>query len=58
MGEAPLEIDAELSFSARLANASPCRLKGPDRLVLNSLVIPMKWEQPLSSAHVPGPDTT
>ena len=57
MGEAPLEIIAELSFSARLANATPLKLKGPGRLVLNSPVIPMKWEQPSLGALVPSPDT-
>ena len=46
MGEAPLEIVVELSFSASLANASPRRPRGPNKLVLNSLVILMKWEQP------------
>ena len=47
-----------LSFSARLTNASPRKLKGPGRLVLNSPIILMKWEQPLSGALVSGPDTT
>ena len=42
MGKAPLEIAVELSFSDRLANAGPHRPMGPDRLVLNSLVILMK----------------
>ena len=58
VGEAPLEIIAELPFSARLVNATPRRLKGPGRLVLNSPIIQMKWEQPSSAALVPGPDTT
>ena len=57
VGEAPLEIIAELSFSARLANATPLKLKGPGRLVLNSPIIPMKWEQPSLGALVPSPDT-
>ena len=48
-GEAPLEIAAELSFLARLANAHSHRLKGPSRLVLNSPIIPMKWDQPSSA---------
>ena len=43
VGEAPLEIVVELSFSARFANAAPHRLKGLGRLVLNSPVILMKW---------------
>ena len=47
-----------LWFSARLTNAGPRRLKGPGRLVLNSPVILMKWEQLLSGALVPGLDTT
>ena len=42
--EAPLEIAIELLFSTRLANVGPRRLKGLDILVLNSLVISMKWE--------------
>ena len=42
VGEALLEIAAELSFSVRLVNVAPCRLKGPSRLVLNSLIIPIK----------------
>ena len=33
VGEAQLEINNELSFSAKLANAGPRRLKGPGRLV-------------------------
>ena len=57
MGEAPLEITVELSFSARLVNDGPHRLRGPGRLVLNSPVILMKWEQPLTGAPIPGPDT-
>ena len=55
VGEAPLEIAIELSFSARLANVDPHRLKGPNRLVLNSPVIPMKWEQLLSGVLVSDP---
>ena len=56
VGEAPLEIAVELLFSIRLTNAGPNRLKGPDKLVLTSPVIPTKWEQPSSGAHVSGPD--
>ena len=55
--EAPLEIAVELPFSARLTNAAPHKLKGPDRLVLNSPIILMKWYQPSSVAPVPGADT-
>ena len=44
VGEAPLEITVEPSFSSRLANSAPRRIKGPSSLVLNSLVFPMKWE--------------
>ena len=58
VGKAPLEIIAELPFPARLVNDTPRRLKGPSRLVLNSPIIQMKWEQPSSAALVPGPDTT
>ena len=58
VGEAPLDVIVELSFSARLENVGPRRLKGPSRLVLNSLVISMKWEQPSTGELVPGPDTT
>ena len=57
VGEAPLEIGTKLSLSARLANVGPRRLKGPDRLVLNSPVILMKWKQPATGAPEPGPDT-
>ena len=57
MEEAPLEIVVELPFSAKLANATPLRLKGPGRSVLNSPVIPMKWERPSSATPVPSPDT-
>ena len=42
--EALLEIVAEISFSSRIANVGPSRLKGVTRMVLNSPVIPMKWE--------------
>ena len=52
VGETPLEIATKLSFSTRLANADPRRPRGPDRLVLNSPVIPMKWEQPSMGALV------
>ena len=54
MGEALLEIAVELSFSTRLANAGLRRLRGLDRLVLNSPVIPMKWEQPSTGLPVLG----
>ena len=57
VGEAPLEMVAELPFSARLVNAAPHRLKGPSRLVLNSPIIPMKWEQPSLAVHVLDLDT-
>ena len=57
VGEAPLDMAVELSFSARLANVDPSRLKGPGRLVLNSPVISMKWEKPSTGAPVLGPDT-
>ena len=46
-----------MSFLARLANSRPCRLKGPSKLVLNSPVIPMKWEHPSIGAPVLVPDT-
>ena len=55
-GEAPLEMVAELLFSVKLVNAGPRRLRGPNRVVLNSPVIPMKWDQPLTGTLVPGPD--
>ena len=56
--EAPLETTIELSFSASLVNVGPRRPKGLGKLVLNSSVIPMKWEQPSSGALIPGPDTS
>ena len=56
MREAPLKMTAELSFSIWLVNADPHRLRGPGRLVLNSPVIPMKWDQPSTGTLVPGPD--
>ena len=46
-----MEIVAELLFLTRLENVGPRRLKGPDRLVLNSPVIPMMWEQPSSGPY-------
>ena len=52
-----MEIVVELLFLTRLANLGPRRLKGPDRLMLNSLVIMMKWEQPSSGAPSSGPYT-
>ena len=58
VGEDPLEIAVELSFLARLKNVGPRRLKGPSRLVLNSPVISMKWEQPSLGTPVPGLDAT
>ena len=56
VGEAPLDIAAKFLFLARLANAACRRLKGPDMLVLNSPIIPMKWEQSSLTALVPSPD--
>ena len=55
-GEAPLTMATELSFSVRLVNADPHRPRGPDRLVLNSPVIPMKWDQPSTGTLVSVPD--
>ena len=57
VGEAPLEIVAELSSSARLVNASPHRLKGPSKFMLNSPNISMMWEQPSTGVPVPSLDT-
>ena len=57
-GEAPLQTTIELSFSARLVNAGPRRPKGLGKLVLNSPVILMKWEQPSLGALVLGSDTS
>ena len=57
VGEALLEIAVELLFLARLTNTGPRRLKGHGRLVLNSPVIQMKWEQPSTGTSVPGPNT-
>ena len=54
VGDAPLEIAVELSFSDRLANAVLHKLSGPSRLALNSPVIPMTWEQPLTGELVLG----
>ena len=56
VGEAPLEIVVELLFSTRLANADPLRLRGIDKLVISTPIIPMKWVQPSTSASVPGPN--
>ena len=50
--EAPLEIDAKLLFSTRLANADPRKLRGLDRLLFSTPIIPMKWEQPSTGAPI------
>ena len=57
VGEAPLEIAVELTFSARLTNAAPRKIKGLGRLALNSPVISMKWEQPSLVMPIPGFNT-
>ena len=54
--EAPSEAIVTLLFPARLENACPRRRRGLDRLVLNSLVNMMKWDQPLTDTSVPGHD--
>ena len=56
--EASSKAVVELLFSARLANAGPRRPMGPSRLVLNSLVNLMKWDQPSANTFDPGPDAT
>ena len=39
LGEAPSEIVVGPSFSAKLANAGPCRLRLPNRLMLSLYVL-------------------
>ena len=60
VGEAPFaETVVGLLLSARqfnLAIGGPHRLRGPDRLVLNSSIKLMKWDHPLVDAFVPGLD--
>ena len=46
--EAPSEVAVGPLFPARLANVGPCRL------VLNSPINPMKWDQPLMDTSVLG----
>ena len=43
------------SLPTRWSNL-PRRPRGPDRLVLNSPIQPMKWDHPLTDTFVPGPD--
>ena len=54
----PLETTVGLLFLARLTNAGPRRPRGLDRLVLNSPINSMKWDQPLEDTSDPGPDAT
>ena len=60
MGEAPsVETTVVLLLSARQFNlviGSPSKLKGPDRLVLNSLIKLMKCDHPLTDPIAPGPN--
>ena len=60
MYEAPsIETIVGLLLSTRhfsLAIDSPHKPRGPDRLVLNSPVKPMKWDHPPTDTSVPGPD--
>ena len=50
--EAPSEVAVGPLFPARLTNAGLHRPRGPNRLVLNSLVNPMKWDQPSEETSV------
>ena len=54
VGEAPSEIAVVSSFSTKLANAYPRRLRMLDRLVLGSYVLPQEWDHP--SANVAAPN--
>ena len=62
VGEAPsFEAVAGLLLSARqfnLAIGGPCRPSGPNRLVLNLSVKPMKWDHSPMDTSIPGPDST
>ena len=53
VGEAPSEIATWLSFSTKLANASPRRLRMSNRLVLGSYVLSQEWDRPPADAVTP-----
>ena len=54
--EAPSKVVVGILFLARLANVGPRMLRGLNKLVLNSFVNPMKWDQPSANTSVPGSD--
>ena len=54
VGETLLEIVVGLSFSSKLANASPHRLRLPERLMLGSYVLPQEWDCPSANTVAPG----
>ena len=54
----PLEATVGLLFLARLTNDGPRRPRGLDRLMLNSSINSMKWDQPSEDTSDPGPDAT
>ena len=60
MGEAPfIETVVGPLLPARRSNlaiAGLRRLRGLDKVVLNSLVTPMKWDHLSMDTFVPGPD--
>ena len=61
MGETPsIETTVAPFLFARKFNlviGGPRRPRGPNRLVLNSPVKPMKWDHPPADTFVPGPDS-
>ena len=56
--EAPLETIVRSSFSARLANASPRRLRLPDQLMLGSYVLSQEWDCPSADTVALGLEAT
>ena len=52
--DALLKVFVSLSFLTRLTNASPCRLRMLDRLLLSSYVPPHEWVLSLVNIVAPG----
>ena len=54
--EAPSEIAVGPSFSARIANASPCRPKLPNQLMLGTYVLLHEWDRLSVYMVAPSPE--
>ena len=50
-------LSSDLSFSTRLANVGPHRLRMPNRLVLSWYVLRREWDRPSANTVAPDPKT-